>query len=124
MTCLLSTGKQLPHLGLSLSDRITGFVHRRHDRQENLTSLVITGANGKLGRAVVAALLRRGVPASDIIATGRTASSMLDLADQGVDVRTADFADPASLTAAFAGATKVLLVSAARSAPGPSSTAT
>jgi len=75
-------------------------------------SVVVTGATGHLGRLTVEALLRRGVPASDIIATGRNVTGIKDLAERGVVVRQADFADPSSLAAAFAGADKLLLISA------------
>lgn len=75
-------------------------------------STVVTGATGRLGRLTVEALLRRGVPASQIVATGRDLAALKDLADRGVVVRRADFADPDSLTAAFAGAGKLLLISA------------
>ena len=75
-------------------------------------SIVVTGATGQLGRLAVEALLRRGVPASQIVATGRDIAGIKDLADRGVVVRRADFADPDSLAAAFAGADKLLLISA------------
>jgi NAD(P)H dehydrogenase (quinone) len=74
-------------------------------------SMVVTGATGRLGRLVVHALLRRGVPANQIIATGRRTQVLGDLADRGVVVRPADFNDQASLPAAFAGADRLLLVS-------------
>jgi NAD(P)H dehydrogenase (quinone) len=74
-------------------------------------SIVVTGATGHLGRLAVEALLRRGVPADQIVATGRRIETLDDLAAQGVTVRRADFTDPASLREAFAGAEKVLLVS-------------
>lgn len=76
-------------------------------------SIVVTGATGHLGRLVVEALLDRGVPAAGIVATGRDTARITDLADRGVTVRHADFDDPASLKDAFAGAGKLLLVSAA-----------
>ncbi|MBR7838990.1 SDR family oxidoreductase [Actinospica durhamensis] len=75
-------------------------------------SIVVTGATGQLGRLAVEALLRRGVLASQIVATGRDIAGIKDLADRGVVVRRADFADPDSLAAAFAGADKLLLISA------------
>jgi NAD(P)H dehydrogenase (quinone) len=75
-------------------------------------SVVVTGATGQLGRLTVEALLRRGVPAPDVIAAGRDLTAVKDLAERGVTVRRADFTDPGSLTAAFAGADKLLLVSA------------
>ncbi len=74
-------------------------------------SIVVTGATGHLGRLAVEALLRRGVPADQIVATGRRIETLDDLAAQGVTVRRADFTDPASLREAFTGAEKVLLVS-------------
>jgi NAD(P)H dehydrogenase (quinone) len=74
-------------------------------------SILVTGATGQLGRLVVQALLRRGVPATQIIATGRRTQALADLADRGVVVRRADFNDQASLPAAFAGADQLLLVS-------------
>ena len=72
---------------------------------------VVTGATGHLGRLAVEALLRRGVPADQIVATGRRTETLADLAAQGVTVRRADYADPTSLDEAFAGADRVLLVS-------------
>ncbi|MQY11339.1 Quinone oxidoreductase 2 [Streptomyces sp. RB5] len=75
-------------------------------------SIVVTGATGRLGRLTVEALLRRGTPAADIVATGRDITGIKDLADRGVTVRRADFADPDSLAEAFAGAYRLLLVSA------------
>ncbi len=72
---------------------------------------VVTGSTGKLGRLVVEALLRRGVAASEIVATGRAIERLDDLAAAGVAVRPADFDDPHSLRSAFAGAQRLLLVS-------------
>jgi len=74
-------------------------------------SIIVTGATGQLGRLTVAALVRRGVPASQIVATGRDVTGIKDLADRGVVVRHADFADSDSLKAAFTGADKLLLIS-------------
>jgi NAD(P)H dehydrogenase (quinone) len=74
--------------------------------------LLITGATGHLGRLVVEQLLAAGVPAGDIVATGRATDKIKDLADRGVRVRPVDFADPAAVRAAVAGADRVLLVSA------------
>jgi NAD(P)H dehydrogenase (quinone) len=74
-------------------------------------SIVVTGATGHLGRLVVESVLDRGVPAGEIVATGRTVAKLADLAERGVVVRSADYGDPASLRAAFAGVDKLLLVS-------------
>jgi len=79
-------------------------------------SIVVTGATGQLGRLVVDSLLERGVPAPEIVALGRDLSKAEDLSARGVQVRHADYDDPATLGPALAGATRVLLVSA--SEPG------
>jgi NAD(P)H dehydrogenase (quinone) len=47
-------------------------------------SIVVTGATGKLGHLVVESLLRRGVPAGQIVAAGRNVDKIKDLADRGV----------------------------------------
>ena len=73
--------------------------------------IVVTGATGQLGKAVVEGLLRR-VPADWIVASVRNAGKASSLAAQGVEVRVADFADRQSVTEAFAGAEQVLIVSA------------
>ncbi len=72
---------------------------------------VITGASGHLGRLVVDQLLATGTPPAQIVATGRDVNELNDLAQDGVTVRRADFADPSTLEDAFAGADEMLLVS-------------
>jgi NAD(P)H dehydrogenase (quinone) len=74
-------------------------------------TLLVTGASGHLGRLVVESLLDRGTSASDIVATARRPETLADLAEQGVEVRRADYDDPSSLDAAFAGVDRLLLVS-------------
>jgi NAD(P)H dehydrogenase (quinone) len=72
--------------------------------------IIVTAASGQLGRLVIAELLKR-VPAAHIVAAVRDPAKAVDLADQGVLVRHADYNDPASLDAALVGATRVLLIS-------------
>ena len=72
--------------------------------------IAVTGATGQLGRLVIASLLRR-VPAEQIIAAARTPSKAADLATLGVQVREADYSKAATLAKAFAGATRLLLIS-------------
>jgi NAD(P)H dehydrogenase (quinone) len=72
--------------------------------------IVVTGATGQLGRLVIEALLK-SVPAGQLIAAVRSPEKAADLAALGVQVRRADYADAASLDAAFQGAKKVLLIS-------------
>lgn len=74
-------------------------------------TVAVTGATGHLGRLAVEALLRRGVPAQEVVATGRSTDRLADLADRGVVVRHADYDDPASLETALAGVDRLLLVS-------------
>ncbi|PWU53989.1 NAD(P)-dependent oxidoreductase [Micromonospora sp. S4605] len=74
-------------------------------------SIVVTGATGHLGRLIVESLLRRGVPAGEVVALGRDTGRLADLADRGVTVRRADYDDVESLRAAFAGAEQLAFVS-------------
>jgi uncharacterized protein YbjT (DUF2867 family) len=73
--------------------------------------IAITGANGRLGRAIVEQLLTR-VPAETIAVSVRDPQDARALAERGVDVRHGDFDEPATLRDAFAGAEQVLIVSA------------
>jgi NAD(P)H dehydrogenase (quinone) len=75
--------------------------------------IIVTGANGQLGRLVVGQLLDR-VPAGQIGLSVRDPQKASGLAARGVRVRRGDFADPASLASAFEDATKVLVVSVDR----------
>ncbi len=72
--------------------------------------IVVTGATGQLGRLVINELLRTE-PASNIVAAVRDPAKAADLAARGVQVRRADYTEPATLKTAFAGADKVLLIS-------------
>ena len=74
--------------------------------------IVVTGATGRLGGAVVEQLLER-VPADAIGVSVRDPAKAAGLAGRGVRVRHGDFDDAGSLTHAFEGAEQVLLVSAA-----------
>jgi NAD(P)H dehydrogenase (quinone) len=76
----------------------------------SLIMIVVTGATGQLGRLVIKALLKTQ-PASDIVAAVRSPEKAADLAALGVQVRRADYNEPATLDTAFKGADKVLLIS-------------
>lgn len=76
-----------------------------------MTTYLVTGASGHLGRLTVHALLERGITPSDVVATARDTDAVADLAALGVVVRRADYTDPASLKEAFVGVDRVLLVS-------------
>ncbi len=75
-------------------------------------TLIITGASGNLGRSTAEALLATdGVAAADVVLLTRSPDKLADLAARGAEIRRADFGDPSTLEAAFAGATRVLIVS-------------
>jgi len=75
-------------------------------------TILVTGAAGQLGRGVIRHLIEsRKVAPGSIIAATRNPENLADLAGQGVVVRQADFNDASSLTTAFAGADKVLIIS-------------
>ncbi len=73
-------------------------------------SILVTGASGHLGQRVVELLLERG-NGTRIIAATRKPESLSELAARGVELRRADFDDEASLTTAFQGVERVLLIS-------------
>jgi NAD(P)H dehydrogenase (quinone) len=72
--------------------------------------IAVTGATGELGRLVIEGLLKT-MPANQIIAAVRTPAKASAFAEKGMVVREADYSRPETLAAAFAGATKVLLIS-------------
>ena len=71
--------------------------------------LLVTGASGNLGKAVVAELRRLG--AAKLIAATRTPGKHRELAALGVEEREADFDRPETLQTAFQGVERLLLVS-------------
>ncbi|WP_346317278.1 SDR family oxidoreductase [Chitinophaga sp. YIM B06452] len=72
--------------------------------------ILVTGASGHLGTAVVANLLKK-VPASQIVALVRDEKKSTALQQQGVNIQIGDYNDIASLDNAMKGVTKVLLIS-------------
>jgi NAD(P)H dehydrogenase (quinone) len=72
--------------------------------------IIVTGATGQLGRAIIERLLDR-IPATDVAVTVRDPDKAHDLEARGVYVRQADFETPATLTGAFDGASQVLIIS-------------
>ena len=72
--------------------------------------IVITGATGQLGRLVITLLLKK-VPAASLVATVRNVKKAEEIATLGVQVRQADYNQPASWNSALQGADKVLLIS-------------
>lgn len=75
-------------------------------------TILVTGASGHLGQAVITHLLdSQGIAPSRIIAGTRNTDKLSALAAKGVALRKVDFDDAAGLEKAFAGVGTVLIVS-------------
>lgn len=74
-------------------------------------SILVTGANGQLGRLVIDNLLARSVPAAEIVAGVRTPSKAADLAERGMQVVQLDYDDPQTVTSALKNVHRILLIS-------------
>lgn len=72
--------------------------------------ILVTGASGQLGRLVIRHLLAATEPAR-IVASVRSRSAAAELAALGIELREADYDEPASLGAAYAGIDRLLLIS-------------
>lgn len=72
--------------------------------------IAVTGATGQLGRLVIASLLKK-TPAANIIAAVRNVEKARDIAALGVQVRHADYNQPATWDDALKGVDRVLLIS-------------
>lgn len=74
-------------------------------------TIAVTGATGQLGRLVVEALIARGATPGEIVAVVRDTAKAGGLLALGVQVREGDYDRPETLTAAFDGVDRLLLVS-------------
>lgn len=72
--------------------------------------IIITGANGQLGRTITENLLEL-VPAEQIGVSVRDPEKARGLEERGIRIRRGDFDDAASLAHAFKGASQVFIVS-------------
>lgn len=74
--------------------------------------ILVTGANGQLGRRIVEHLFARlgGKPGTLAVSVRDTAKAK-DLADRGISVREGNFDRPETLVAAFTGVDRVVLIS-------------
>jgi NAD(P)H dehydrogenase (quinone) len=75
-----------------------------------MTIYAVSGASGKLGRLVLAELLDSAEP-GEVVALARDPAKLTDVAARGVDVRRADYNDPASVEVALHGVDRLLLIS-------------
>lgn len=72
--------------------------------------IVVTGANGQLGKGIVNSLIKR-IPPAQVVASVRDVEKATDLGSLGVKVRAGDFSQPQTLAASFQSADQVLIVS-------------
>src|SRR3984893_17698897 len=79
--------------------------------------LLVTGANGKLGRLIVEELLRRA-PQSELAVSVRDPAGAKDVAERGVEVRRGDYDAPETLHQAFQGVDRLLLMPTPTLDPG------
>lgn len=73
-------------------------------------TIAISGASGVLARASADHVLRTVDP-REVVVTTRHPEALADLAARGAEVRRVDFTDPVTLTTAFVGVDRLLLVS-------------
>ncbi|MGW0949258.1 NAD(P)H-binding protein [Streptomyces sp. NPDC002623] len=73
--------------------------------------ITVTAATGRFGRIAVDELLKRGVPASEIVVAVLDPENAADFTARGIEVRQADYERPETLAAAFQGADRILLIS-------------
>ncbi|WP_225000289.1 SDR family oxidoreductase [Cesiribacter sp. SM1] len=73
--------------------------------------ILVTGATGHFGNAVIEFLLKKGVPASNISALARDSAKAEALKAKGVTIKIGDYDNYSALMQAFKGVDQLLLVS-------------
>lgn len=74
--------------------------------------LLVTGASGHFGKLVLKHLVTTlNIPASRIVAASRSVEKLANWAQQGIETRAVDFEQPNTLTTAFSGIERALLIS-------------
>src|SRR5688572_3779227 len=73
--------------------------------------ILVTGANGHLGRAIVNSLLEKGVDANNIAGLVREEVKAVDLKAKGITLKVGDYDWYPTLVKAFEGVEKLVLVS-------------
>lgn len=96
---------------LSLGILATANLASAADPDVTQDKIIISGAAGKLGKLTIQKLLARGVPARNLILVSRTPDELDQYVKLGAVSRFGDFYKPESLAKAFAGGTRMLLIS-------------
>jgi len=73
--------------------------------------ILVTGANGHLGRSIINSLIEKGVSANNIIGLVREEAKALDLMAKGIELRVGDYDWYTTLVKAFEGVERLILVS-------------
>ena len=73
--------------------------------------IIVSGASGQLGGVAVQELLARGVAPENLILVSRTPELLDEYARMGASTRFGDFSQPESLSAAYEGGDRLLLIS-------------
>lgn len=81
------------------------------------TTYAVTGATGQLGTLVLERLVARYGP-GQVVAMTRAPARLRSWAERGVDVREADFDDPAGLPAALTGVDRLLVITTTHESTG------
>jgi NAD(P)H dehydrogenase (quinone) len=87
------------------------FAHAARTDAQTGDRIIVSGASGQLGGLVVENLLKRGVDPRNLILVSRTPAEQEKYARMGASTRFGDFTKPESLAAAYAGGTRMLLIS-------------
>jgi len=80
-------------------------------RDTGSEKIIVQGASGQLGTLVVDELLAMQIPAENLILVSRTPDKLARYAALGAATRYGDFTEPESLRQAYAGGTRMLLIS-------------
>jgi NAD(P)H dehydrogenase (quinone) len=73
--------------------------------------IIVSGASGQLGGLVVEKLLALGIAPQNLILVSRTPEELSEYAAMGASTRFGDFLEPESLTTAYEGGDRMLLIS-------------
>lgn len=76
-----------------------------------MSSILITGATGFLGKATIDFLLQKGFAANQILALARSGEKAADLSAKGIRIKIGDYLDYSSLVTAFDGVEELFFIS-------------